>query len=119
MSKFTTVKLNSDPVSEARRDAEVFRRSLGSQIEHWARLGRAIENADGFSTSQVRAALKGRLKMDELSDADQDAFFGQLGSLFEAPPAEVSHAYADLGKRRQSAQSARKRSDAQRNKPAA
>ena len=107
-SKFSTVKLNSGLIEDARREAEVFHRSLGGQIEHWARLGRAIENADGVSVARVRAALEGRLKIDEFSEAEQDAFFGELGSVFEAPSSEVSQAYAERGRQRRAAQAARR-----------
>jgi hypothetical protein len=107
-SKFSTVKLNSGLVDEARREAELFHRSLGSQIEHWARLGRAIENAEGVSITRVRAALEGRLKIDECSEAEQDAFFGELHTVFEAPAPEVSKAYAERGQQRRAAQAARR-----------
>lgn len=100
-SKFATVKLNSRLVDEARREAELFHRSLGSQIEHRAKIGRALENADGSSVSRVRAALEGRLTMDDLSAIEQDAFFSEIGTVFEAPSSEVGAAYAELGEKRQ------------------
>jgi hypothetical protein len=37
------VKLSDDLVKDARQEAEVTDRSLTSQIEHWARLGRKVE----------------------------------------------------------------------------
>lgn len=37
------VKLSDDLVKDARQEAEVTDRSLTSQIEHWARLGRTVE----------------------------------------------------------------------------
>jgi len=40
----TSLKLADDLVNEARREAEAADRSLTSQIEHWARLGRSVEN---------------------------------------------------------------------------
>lgn len=38
------VKLSDDLISEARHEAKATDRSLTSQIEHWARLGREIES---------------------------------------------------------------------------
>ena len=38
------VKLSDDLITEARAEAEASDRSLTSQIEHWARLGREIES---------------------------------------------------------------------------
>ena len=38
------VKLSDDLVNDAREEAKAADRSITSQIEHWARLGRQIEN---------------------------------------------------------------------------
>jgi hypothetical protein len=38
------VKLSDDLVRDARQEAEAADRSLTSQIEHWARLGRSVEH---------------------------------------------------------------------------
>src|ERR1051325_6251812 len=38
------VKLSDELVKDARREAEAADRSLTSQIEHWARLGRKVEH---------------------------------------------------------------------------
>lgn len=108
-SKFATVKLNSRLVDEARREAETFHRSLGSQIEHWAQIGRAFENADGATAARVRAALEGRLKIDDLAEAEQDAVFAELGRVFEEPSSDVVSAFAALGEKRRSAQAMRAR----------
>src|SRR5437763_5920977 len=40
----TSLKLSDDIVNEARHEAEAADRSLTSQIEHWARLGRRVES---------------------------------------------------------------------------
>lgn len=39
----TSLKLSDDLVDEARQEAKAADRSLTSQIEHWARLGRKVE----------------------------------------------------------------------------
>ena len=41
----TSLKLSDDLVNEARHEAEAADRSLTSQIEHWARVGRSVESA--------------------------------------------------------------------------
>ncbi|MFN3515160.1 MAG: TA system antitoxin ParD family protein [Phenylobacterium sp.] len=96
-SNFASVKLNRALVSEARREAELLQRSVGGQIEHWARLGRAIENAQGFSIERVREALRGELKLESLSLLEQDAVLDELGEMFDRPAAEVREGYAKLG----------------------
>jgi hypothetical protein len=106
-SKFATVKLNTQLVDEARREAEVFHRSLGGQIEHWAQIGRALENADGVSAARIRAALEGRLKLEDLSEAEHDAFFDGLGQVFASPGPDVDNAFAALGEKRRSLRAVR------------
>ena len=80
-SNFASVKLNRAFVGEARREAELLHRSVGGQIEHWARLGRAIENAQGFSIERVRQTLQGDLKLEALSLAEQEAVATRTGGV--------------------------------------
>ena len=96
-SNFATVKLASGLVDEARREAELLNRSLGGQIEHWARLGRAIENLPGFTLERVRDTLDGRLDAPGLSVQEQDSLFEHLGEQFAAPSETVRARYAALG----------------------
>jgi len=105
---FSTVKLSSRLVDEARREAELLHRSIAGQIEHWARLGRAIENAEGFSIERVRQTLAGELKIENLGEAEQDAFFANLGAAFEAPSPELEAGYALLGEQARKARAGRR-----------
>jgi hypothetical protein len=109
-STFSTVKLNACLVDEARREADLFHRSIAGQIEHWARLGRALENAKGFSLERVRKALAGELKIEALSDSEQDAFFSELHAQFESPSPTLTANYAELGRQRQAVRAPRRRS---------
>jgi hypothetical protein len=96
-SNFASVKLSGDLVDQARKEAEVVHRSVGAQVEYWARLGRAVENTPGFGIDKVRQALEGNLKLEDLSEAEQDAVMDRL--LTDADPlsAEVRAYYAALG----------------------
>ncbi len=96
---FASVKLSNALVSDARREAQVLNRSLGGQIEHWAKLGKALENAAGFSLDRVRETLEGRLKLEALSVTEQDAVFDRLGQQFDQPSDAVRAQYAAIGKR--------------------
>lgn len=100
---FSTVKLSSLLVDEARQEAELLHRSIAGQIEHWVRLGRAVENAEGFSIARVRQALAGELKLETLADDEQDAFFAGLGGAFESPSPELAGGYARLGEQARAA----------------
>ncbi len=94
-----SIKLSRGLVEEARKEAELLHRSLGSQIEHWVKLGRAFENTPGVGIDRVRAALEGRQSLQDLNDAERDQFYDLLTESFENPSAEVREAYAELGER--------------------
>jgi len=53
---FVSVKLPNTLVSHAREAAETMRRSVASQIEYWATLGRALEQA-GLTTADSSALI--------------------------------------------------------------
>ncbi|MGH7818273.1 MAG: TA system antitoxin ParD family protein, partial [Candidatus Binatia bacterium] len=51
----TAIKLSDEIVETARGEGRVMGRSIAGQVEHWARLGRAVERAPGFGYDRVRA----------------------------------------------------------------
>jgi ParD-like antitoxin of type II ParDE toxin-antitoxin system len=83
-SRNASIKLSAALVDEARRDAPVFSRSLSGQVEHWARLGQAVESAPGFTLERVRAALDGTFSPSDLEDDEQAIFFELLGKRHSA-----------------------------------
>jgi len=96
-SNYASVKLSGDFVDQARREAEVVHRSVGAQVEYWARLGRAVENTPGFGIEKVRQALDGQLKLEDLSLAEQDVVMDAFAAEFDAPGKELKAYYAKLG----------------------
>lgn len=60
------IKISEALALAARTEAEVFERSIASQVEHWAQIGRAVEQVLGHG--QV-AALKRQAGIREFSDA--------------------------------------------------
>jgi hypothetical protein len=97
MAKQASVKLSSDFLEEARREAGVVHRSVGAQVEYWARLGRALENAPGFGMDRVRQALHGGLRLEDLQRAEQDAVFDYLSAELDAPSPRIRAHYAAIG----------------------
>ncbi|MBS0174284.1 MAG: hypothetical protein JSR64_09645 [Nitrospira sp.] len=83
----SSIRLSETLVADARRDAEVFNRTISGQVEHWARLGQAIEAAPGFDLTRVRAALDGRFNADLLSPDERDIFEDLLGEALATPDA--------------------------------
>ncbi len=53
---FVSVKLSAALVTQARDSAHTMRRSVASQIEYWATLGKALEHA-GLTTSDSQALI--------------------------------------------------------------
>lgn len=96
---FASVKLTNAFVDDARREAALFNRSLGGQIEHWARLGRALEGAPDMPVGRVREVLEGKVTLGTLTRDEQEAVLNQMHDWFKNPPPEVVEAYAELGRR--------------------
>lgn len=53
---FVSVKLPAGLVNQAREAAQTMRRSVASQIEYWATLGKALEHA-GLTTGDSQALI--------------------------------------------------------------
>lgn len=94
----TSIKLSASLVLDARRDAAAFNRSVAGQVEHWARLGQAVELAPGFTLERVKAALEGRFDVDGLSSEERVYFDDMLSDMFDDPPQQVRDDYAELGR---------------------
>jgi len=92
-SRLASIKLSAELVEEARRDAALFQRSIGGQVEHWARLGKAIEAAPGMTLARVRAALAGRLDAESLEIEERETFEDLL---FRAPSPEAEAYFEQL-----------------------
>jgi len=64
------IKISEALALAARTEAEVFERSIASQVEHWAQIGRAVEQVLGHDQL---AALKRQAAMPEFSEAMRKA----------------------------------------------
>ena len=99
MANHASIKLSTAFVEEARREAEVLHRSVGAQVEHWARLGRAFENTPGIGIDRVRGALEGRLKIEDLTRDERESFYDGVFAQLNGPDQAMSDHYAALGAR--------------------
>jgi len=86
------VRIDDDLIEQARIEIEVTNRSIGAQIEFWARIGRAIERSTGFDYDRVKTALKAELPLDELTEQEHvvfdEMFFASL-----LKPSEIEDAF--------------------------
>lgn len=90
------IQLSDDFAQQARREAEGANRSVGAQVEHWARLGRAFEQAPGYTPDRVQAALRGEFNLDDLSEDEQRLFYDLLDDSFDTPTKESQAFFAQL-----------------------
>lgn len=80
-TSFASVKLPAALVDKARDAAQPMRRSVASQIEYWATLGRALEHA-GLSTQDSQALIaREELPAYGAAGDERAALSGELGAL--------------------------------------
>ncbi len=101
MPKQSSIKLSTDFVEEVRREVDVSHRSVGAQVEYWAKLGRAIESTPGFDVERVREAFDGRLRVEALPTGEgREPFLMRLSAAFDNPDDATRDRYRRLGERR-------------------
>jgi len=81
----TTIKLPAPLLADARAEAGLMNRSMGSQVEHWALLGRAVERAQGFTLDRIRAAMAGEFDAAMLTESERDYFDDMIGGALSTP----------------------------------
>lgn len=72
MSSAMPVKLSGELVEGARTSAKRFHRSLTSQIEHWATIGRAVESQlSGEAVERLLVKLDGPMRIHRANESKQ------------------------------------------------
>lgn len=71
MASTAPTRIDRDLYESAQRVAAEFSRSATQQLNHWARVGRALEASDHVSVAAIRAVLEGSGDYDELNDEGQ------------------------------------------------
>lgn len=64
-------RIESDLFDAAKSAGAVMSRSAAQQINHWARIGRELEAAQGVSHRDIEAVLAGRSSYDSLGAREQ------------------------------------------------
>src|ERR1700675_1686613 len=82
----SAIKLSPEFVDLARGEGRVMGRSIAGQVEHWARLGRAVERAPGFAYERVHAALSAQTSVDDLTADEQGVALAELEDYLEHLP---------------------------------
>ena len=89
----TAIKLSDQFVGLARGEGKVMGRSIAGQVEHWARLGRAVERAQGFDYGRVRAVLAAQASFDDLGKDEQAIALADLEDYLEQLPRDRDAAF--------------------------
>jgi hypothetical protein len=71
--------LFDDAAAEGARQS----RSAKQQLDHWARVGRAVSSSQTVASGRVQAALTGRLQMGELTVEEGVAFNAEVSTAIE------------------------------------
>ncbi len=85
----TMVLIDEDLIDAARRAAPDHRRDADQQIAHWARVGRAVEQAT--SPDEVARALTGEVPYDALGEGAQAVVRASWQELAESRRASFDH----------------------------
>lgn len=94
-----TVKLNDDLVDFARQEAVLQDRSLGAQITHWARIGRAVETSGKLDHAKISAVLAGEMQTRELTPEEKSVWLDRFTDLMGKPGPEEDAFFADRRRR--------------------
>lgn len=95
MAKLASIKVSSTLVQTARAEGALLQRSTGGQLEHWARVGRAIEASPDFDYGRVRAALSGSQDAGELTAEERAVFLDSFGDALSQPLPQEEQFWAD------------------------
>lgn len=80
----TSIKISDSMAEAARSEGRVMTRSLAAQLEHWAKIGRAVERSPQFDYAWVRQALAGEVAFDDLGGAERDYYLEELQAYLES-----------------------------------
>lgn len=72
MAATDVIRVDEELVRAAKETGDLLGRSAAGQISHWARLGRAIENAE-IPSSAIQAVLNRQAEFDSLTEDEQQA----------------------------------------------
>ena len=95
MSK-SSLKISDSEMQLLREAADVNRRSLAGQAEHWMRIGRAIEQSAQYSHPEVQRALRSEISVDSLPLQLQEDYFDHFSELMKQPTKEEETFFAAM-----------------------
>lgn len=79
-----SVKLSESFIEVATEESRVMERTIGGQIEYWAKIGRQVEASGALGVEGVRLLLMGKGSVQALTAADEPAYLDALTSKLES-----------------------------------
>ena len=76
-------RVAADLIESAAAEGARQSRSAKQQLDHWARVGRAVSSHQTASRRRIEAALAGRLNTSELSDDEGLVFNAEISAAVE------------------------------------
>ena len=61
----TAVRISEELISEAKKFSQIDHRSLTGQIEHWARMGKCIEENPDLTYNLIKEILMGVVELEQ------------------------------------------------------
>ncbi|WP_353220232.1 hypothetical protein [Salinisphaera sp. S4-8] len=98
-----SVRLSRAILGQARKEAGVMSRTVQAQLEHWARVGQAIENAPGYDRNKVQDALRGHVAPDELDPYERSVYDVEHEALMEKAGDEEKAFFKQLAEKQRAA----------------
>ena len=92
MGTGTTIRISAEMTTISRAESAPMHRSIDSQIEYWARIGRAVERSGHFDYNKIKEALLGRLEIDALNEWEKPVFDEEHDAAMRTPAAAEAQA---------------------------
>jgi hypothetical protein len=73
-----TIRVDEAFLREAEKEANANKRSLGAQVEYWARIGRGVVRNRSFSEDRIAQFLAGVIPIDHLSLQEKIASINEV-----------------------------------------
>lgn len=86
--------LLDDAAAEGARQS----RSAKQQLDHWARVGRAVSNAQSAARRKVEAALAGEVELGELSPEEGMVFNAEISAAVQESLARTDYGHVLAGR---------------------
>ncbi|WP_124391524.1 TA system antitoxin ParD family protein [Rhodococcus wratislaviensis] len=87
-------RLAAELVASAMAEGERQHRTGRQQLEHWARVGRAVSSRQTAARRRVEEALAGRLPIDELGTEEGTVFNAEINAAIEEQLATTDYGAA-------------------------